>query len=152
MAATASIPQLSLDTLDSLPPGDLALFCASEERPLLAAAGYVDWRLNGWLSRLVVREQFKGTKKECLLTPSLGRIPPQRIFLFGIGPGADFKHKMAADLGEAFAAGMAQTETTALTLGLPGCGDSDAHEALLQTVVKHLTAVKMTTWGPWSKL
>lgn len=152
MAATSSIPQLSLDTLDSLPLGDLALFCAREERPLLAAAGYVDWRLNGWLSRLIVREQFKGEKKERLLTPSMGRIPPQRIFLFGIGSGSEFKHKMAGDLGEAFAQGLAQTETTALTVGLPGSGDTDAHEALLHAIKKHLPTVKMTTWGPWSKL
>ena len=152
MVANASIPQLSLDTLDSLPMGDLALFCASEERPLLAAAGYVDWRLNGWLSRLIVRQQFKGEKKERLLTPSMGRIPPQRIFLFGIGPGSEFKHKMAADLGETIAEGLKQTATTALTVGLPGYGDSDAHEALLHAIVKHLATVKMTTWGPWSKL
>jgi hypothetical protein len=152
MAATASIPQLSLDTLDSLPPGDLALFCAAEERPLLAAAGYVDWRLNGWLSRLIVRNQFKGGKKECLLTPSMGRIPPTRIFMFGLGPAQQFQHKMAAELGEAIAEGVAHTETLALTVGLPGIGDADAHQALLAALCKHLPAVKMTTWGPWSKL
>ena len=42
------VRELSLAALDGLQAQDLVLFCASDERPLKAAAGYVDWRTNGW--------------------------------------------------------------------------------------------------------
>ncbi len=150
--SVSAIPQLSLDTLDSLPPGDLALFCGADERPLLAAAGYVDWRLNGWLSKLIVRGNFKGERKEALLTPSAGRIPPERIFIFGIGPSAQLQHKAAGELGDEIAETIAAAGVVGLTVGMPGSVDADASAALLHSLQRKLASVKMTTWGPWSNL
>jgi hypothetical protein len=147
-----AVGELNLDTLDALPAGDLVLFCASDERPLLAAAGYVDWRVNGWLSRLLIDGVFVGREGECLLTPGQGRIPPERIFLFGLGEGQAFVSGRAENLGERCAAVLAEAKTDDIVLGQPGVGDRDAHQALLAALAKRIDRAKMTTWGSWPKI
>ncbi|HEY1333477.1 MAG TPA: peptidase M17, partial [Myxococcaceae bacterium] len=59
-AAVTTVP-LTLDALDPLPVDTVCLFVSEDERPLGGAAGFVDWRLCGQLSRLLVDGFFKGT-------------------------------------------------------------------------------------------
>lgn len=51
-------------------------------------AGHVDWRMCGRIARMVRSDRFGGRSKEVLLTPSRGRIGPERVFLFGLGKPA----------------------------------------------------------------
>ncbi len=92
MSAAVSTVPLSLDALDPLPVDTLCLFVTEDERPLTGAAGYVDWRLCGQLSRLLVDGFFKGTRGESLLLPSNGRIGPPRVVILGLGPGGEALH------------------------------------------------------------
>ena len=50
-----------------------------DERPLRGAGGYVDWRLNGLLSRYLIEKNLLGVWKETVLIPSQGRIGPSLI-------------------------------------------------------------------------
>lgn len=79
---------LSLEGLDGLPAIDLVAFVAADERPLRGLAGLIDWRLCGDLTRLVKAKHFDGAVGDPLLTVSGGRLPAQRIFLFGVGSAA----------------------------------------------------------------
>ena len=56
-----------------------------DERPLKGSGGWVDWRLNGKLSRLLIQKRLTAEWKETTLMPSQGRITPRMILLLGLG-------------------------------------------------------------------
>ena len=56
-----------------------------DERPLRGSSGWVDWRLNGTLSRYLIENRLTGAWKETVLIPSQGRILPPLILLIGLG-------------------------------------------------------------------
>jgi hypothetical protein len=56
-----------------------------DERPLKGSRGWVDWRLNGRLSRLLIQQRLTGDWKEATLIPSQGRMTPRMILLLGLG-------------------------------------------------------------------
>ena len=60
-------------------------FIWQDERPLRGLAARADWRHNGFLSRLLQDERFKGDKGDWLLVPSQGRLPWSHLFLVGMG-------------------------------------------------------------------
>lgn len=72
--------------LDALEHEAVALFVPSDVRPLRGVAGFVDWRTNGALSRVLLNGSFSGARDEVLLAPTSGRLGPRRFFLFGLGP------------------------------------------------------------------
>jgi hypothetical protein len=92
VSAQVSTVPLTLDALDPLKVDTVCLFVPEDERPLAGAAGFVDWRLCGQLSRLLVDGFFQGTRGESLLLPSSGRIGPPRLVVLGIGPGGEALH------------------------------------------------------------
>lgn len=152
MSAVAKVPTLSLEALDTLPAGDLVLFCAEDERPLQAAAGYVDWRLNGWLSKQVLAGKFTGKSGERLLTPGAGLLNNQRVFVFGIGSSDQFHTQIAESIGQEVGKALKAAHTDKLVIGQPGVGEPDAWRVLLQALRRSLDSVKMTTWGSWSNI
>lgn len=80
----------TLDSIDALEGVDaFCLMVASDERPLSGAAGFLDWRLLGALSRVLLDGFFKGERGEKLLLPTQGKVPPVKAFAVGVGPGAE---------------------------------------------------------------
>jgi len=71
-------------------PEALVLPFFSDERPLRGAAGLVDWRLCGRLSRMLKAGRVRGALGEATLYPPPStptrRIPFPRLVLFGLGP------------------------------------------------------------------
>ena len=59
-------------------------------RPLKGAAGQLDWLLCGALSNLLIKNKLKGALGEVALFTSQGKVPPQKIFLVGLGNKGDF--------------------------------------------------------------
>lgn len=75
-----------LPSLDALRGFDaFCLLVTEDERPLSGAAGYLDWRLCGALSRVLKNAFFSGTPDERLLMPSEGRVPVAKVFAVGLG-------------------------------------------------------------------
>ncbi len=68
----------------------LALGFFEDERPLKGATGWVDWRLNGKLSRFCIDGKLTGAWKEATLIPSEGRMSPRMILLLGLGKTRDY--------------------------------------------------------------
>jgi hypothetical protein len=56
-----------------------------DERPLKGSSGWIDWRLNGLLSRFLIEKRLTGHWKEAMLIPSQGRVTPRMIILLGLG-------------------------------------------------------------------
>jgi Cytosol aminopeptidase family, N-terminal domain len=129
MSAQVSTVPLTLDALDPLKVDTLCLFVPQDERPLGGAAGFVDWRLCGQLSRLLVDGFFQGTRGESLLLPSSGRIGAPRLVVLGIGPGGEALHggvlrsalSQAADV-------LNRARVDSVALELPGRGAMPSQE------------------------
>ncbi len=56
-----------------------------DQRPLKGLATHADWRLNGFLSRLVMGDKFSGKAGDWLLVHTQGRMPFTHLFLVGMG-------------------------------------------------------------------
>ena len=74
-----------LHGLAGLDAESLGLFCFTDERPLSGVPGFVDWRLCGAISRLLLGGLFSGQRDETLMLPVTGPLRVRRIFLFGLG-------------------------------------------------------------------
>jgi hypothetical protein len=58
----------------------------SDRFPLKQAAGLIDWRLNGRVSRLVDKQRLVGSMGDCLIMPTDGRLKAETVMFFGLGP------------------------------------------------------------------
>ena len=129
MSAAVSSVLLTLDALDPLPVDTVCLFVSEDERPLGGAAGFVDWRLCGQLSRLLVDGFFKGTRGESLLLPSNGRIGAPRLVVLGLGPGGEALHPGVLRTALSQAADVLnRARVDSVSLELPGRGAMAAQE------------------------
>ena len=84
--AKGPLVEPSLSALDALDVESLAIGLTTNVRPLLGIAGYVDWRMCGRLSRLILAGTVTGAAGEKVLVPTMGMLKPSRLFLFGWGP------------------------------------------------------------------
>lgn len=76
----------SLQTLDSLSGIDsLCLWVRADERPVRGLTSFVDWRLCGYLSRLLQEAYFRGEAGEALLLAFEEGLPCRRVFVLGLG-------------------------------------------------------------------
>jgi len=77
--------KITSDSLDETET-QLALILAYQNiRPLRGQAGLVDWRLNGYLSTLIMKHRFDGNLGEALLMPAQGRLAARELMLLGLG-------------------------------------------------------------------
>ncbi len=63
-----------------------------DQRPPKGTAGWIDWRLNGMLSRFLIENRLTGEEKEKTLIPSQGRISPGLILIFGLGDVKEYSY------------------------------------------------------------
>lgn len=71
--------------LDELTNDALVLMHFSDERPLRGVGGLVDWRLNGFYSRLLLEGRISGAWGEQLLYPLPSRLPVKKLLYVGLG-------------------------------------------------------------------
>jgi hypothetical protein len=143
--------ELGLDGLDALTGMDaLCLFVAEDERPLVGTAGFVDWRLCGALSRVLVDRFFRGAEGETLLLPTAGRLPVGRIFVMGMGPSHRLEvQALGRVLGHA-AEVLERAKVPSVALELPGEGviDDGARAGALRTAfLSRLARAQVTVLG-----
>jgi hypothetical protein len=118
-----STHEIGFASLDHLPGVDtLCLFVGEDERPLKGTSGYVDWRMCGALSRVLLDRFFTGSVGDCLLIPSEGKIAMSRIFALGIGRlnGFDLTGLTRA-MGDA-ARVLSRAQVPTVALEIPGTG------------------------------
>ena len=142
-----SVHDIGLEPLDAISGVEtLCLFVSEDERPLGGAAGFVDWRLCGALSRVLVEKFFTGAPGDQLLFPTEGRIPMGRIFVLGLG-----KRSALAGEGLGRALGKAvqmlnKAKVESVALEVPGQGvldDAARARALDQAFLKELWASRV---------
>jgi hypothetical protein len=120
----------SLESLDGLAGVDaLCMLLSDDDRPLSGAAGYLDWRLCGGLSRVLLQGFFKADKGEQLLMPTLGRVPSPRLFAVGVGPSRAIDAAALKALLASSAQMLKKAGVASVALSLPRCGVDEAARA-----------------------
>ncbi|OGP86318.1 MAG: hypothetical protein A2Y95_06030 [Deltaproteobacteria bacterium RBG_13_65_10] len=76
----------------------LVLGFFQDERPLRGAAGMVDWRLNGYVSRLLAGECLSGDSRESTLVATQGRLRPPIVLLVGLGARVHYGFDRITDI------------------------------------------------------
>jgi len=112
----------ALAEADATPSGRpelLALPFFADERPLRGAAGLVDWRLCGRLSRLLLAGRLDGSFGEQTLLP-LTRLPFRTLLLLGLGEPARFTELRFLEAAKAVRDAVARLSVRRYALALPG--------------------------------
>ncbi|MGH9390888.1 MAG: M17 family peptidase N-terminal domain-containing protein [Vicinamibacteria bacterium] len=78
---------------DRVRSGALVLTFFEDERPLRGASGLIDWRMDGFVSRLLEERRLEGHTDEATLIPSQGRVGPKAILLIGLGKKTSFNYR-----------------------------------------------------------
>lgn len=134
MTTTALEP--SLEALDGLLGCDaLCLFVAEDDRPLSGAAGFVDWRLGGGLSRVLQGGFFVGAVDDRLLVPTSGSLPVSKIFAVGVGREAALTAETLGKVLEGAAAMLKKAGVGSVALALPK--GTLADEARVDALKRH---------------
>ncbi len=120
----------SLESIDSLKDVDaLCLFVTDDDRPLEGAAGFVDWRMCGSLSRVLLQGFFKGDRGEQLLMPTSGGVPAVKLFAVGAGSSKTLDASTLGLLLESSALMLKRAGVTSVAVSLPKCALDDAVKA-----------------------
>ncbi len=69
-----------------------------DERPLKGSSGWIDWRLNGMISRFLIEKKLSGDWKEMTLVLSQRRIVPGMILLLGLGETKEYSYLRLREL------------------------------------------------------
>lgn len=118
--------------LDELRAEALVLPFFAEERPMRGAAGLVDYRLRGQLSRLRIRGRISGDPRERVLVPGKPLTSFDKIFLVGLGPEAAITAASAEAACRSILAMLDGCLARSVAMVLPGrsTGRLDAEAAL----------------------
>jgi hypothetical protein len=90
-----------------------------DERPLKGSCGWIDWRLNGMLSRFLMDHKLTGDWNEVTLIPSQGRIIPRMILLLGLGEVKDYSYLRLRELPPYLLSTLKNLNASNICLSLP---------------------------------
>jgi hypothetical protein len=96
-----------------------------DARPLKGTSGWVDWRLNGMLSKCLIEKRVKGDWKETILIPSQGRVTPRMILLIGLGEAKEYSYLRIRDLSPFLLGTLKKLSVSDVCLSLPYEGVTD---------------------------
>ena len=109
-----------LKSLDELQTEVIVLPFFSDERPLRGAAGLIDWRLCGALSRKLMAGYVRGTLGEKALVANAGKLKSERLLLIGLGESASFDQGVAEKACTLIAEALREAKVSTAALALPG--------------------------------
>ncbi len=116
--------KVTTESLDRLPHECLVLGFFSDERPPRGNGGFVDWRLNGLISRLIADGKIRGDFTERVLIDTHSRIPPQKIVLFGLGKRRELSYETLQEAGARMAETAVRIHCYDFAVEVPGAGRS----------------------------
>jgi hypothetical protein len=90
-----------------------------DERPLRGSGGWMDWRLNGMLSRFLIEKRLTGDWQETTLIPSQRRVLPRMILLLGLGRVREYSYLRLRELSPFLLETLKKLNTSNVCLSLP---------------------------------
>jgi hypothetical protein len=132
----------AIELLDETDCEALAVPFFEDERPLRGVLGMVDWRLCGFISRMIIRGRIRGLLGEAVLVPGRPHLNVDKLFLFGLGPQESLSEGLAEEVTEQMLSTLAAAAARTSALTLPGrAADSisaaRAMEIFLQVSDRH---------------
>jgi hypothetical protein len=106
--------------LDALQTDLIVLPFFSDERPLRGAAGLIDWRLCGTLSRQIMAGYLDGTFAEKGLIASPPKLKSEGLLLVGLGASAAFDARVSERACAVIANALTESRVANAALALPG--------------------------------
>jgi hypothetical protein len=127
-----------------------------DERPLKGSSGWIDWRLNGMLSRFLIEKRLTGEWKETTLIHSQGRIIPSMILLLGLGKVKEYSYLRLREITSYLLETLKKLNTANICLSLPyeesynvDCGKSA--EVLIEGIADSLDLARYPFNEEWIK-
>lgn len=90
-----------------------------DERPLKGSTGWIDWRLNGMLSRFLIEKRLTGDWQETTLIPSQGRVTPRMVLLVGLGKVREYSYLRLRDISPFLLDTLRKLNTSSVCLSFP---------------------------------
>jgi hypothetical protein len=118
--ARISLARETLEDIDRLDQDVLVLALFADERPLRGLNGLVDWRLNGRISRLLETNVLGSVTGEQSLVNAAGRLPAERLLLFGLGKKGDFDNMVFVNSCEQLVDTVLGLKPKGIALTVPG--------------------------------
>ncbi len=106
--------------IDKIETDTVVLSFFHDERPLKGAVGLTDWRLGGFLSRLIMSKWIDGKFGDPLLMPANHRMQSQKVFVLGLGPVTAFDMRRYRDVVDHIADALFKIRVNRFALPLPG--------------------------------
>ncbi len=107
-------------SMDELQTEVILLPFFEDERPLRGAAGLIDWRLCGALSRRLAGGDLRGSFGEKGWTITLPKLKAERLLLFGLGRSEAFDGRVAREACALIAKALTGAKLATAALALPG--------------------------------
>lgn len=126
---------------DRVETGTLVVCQFEGERPLQGAVGEVDWRLHGWLSRLLIEGRLDGEYRSCVLIPA-NRLHAARVIILGVGDPNELGTRRLSELAETVRDKVAGLKEERLAVALPDRTHDDEEEHALWTRELHRSFVR----------
>jgi len=127
-----------------------------DERPLKGSSGWIDWRLNGTLSRFLIEKRLTGDWQETTLIPSQGRVSPRMILLLGLGKVREYSYLRLRELSPFLLDTLKKLNTSSACLSFPyeesynvDCGK--LAEVLIEAIADCLDLNQYSFNGQWIK-
>ncbi len=112
----SSAPQ----SLDELQTEIIVLPFFSDERPLRGAAGLIDWRLCGALTRKLMAGYLDGSFGEKALVTGPPKLRSEGLLLVGLGESTAFDTRVAHEACALIAEALTEAKVSTAALVLPG--------------------------------
>lgn len=126
--------ETGLASLDALSGTEaVCCFVTEDERPLPGAAGFLDWRLCGELSRVLKSGFFSGEPGDALLLPTAGRVPARRVFAVGLGKASKVTAGGVGHALEKAAAMLTKAQVSSVALAFPPLSKDVPRDSLIET-------------------
>jgi hypothetical protein len=90
-----------------------------DERPLKGSSGWMDWRLNGMLSRFLIGKRLTGNWQEATFIPSQGRVMSRIILLLGLGQVKEYSYLRLRELSPFLLETLKKLNTSNVCLSFP---------------------------------
>jgi hypothetical protein len=116
---------LSTDAPDLPKHKCLVLGIFSDEKPPRGICGFIDWRLNGMISREIKQGRITGDFMEKIIIPFPRRIGTEILFLFGLGKLSENNYDRIYTAAHHIASTVDTMLINNFAFDLPGVGRSD---------------------------
>jgi hypothetical protein len=111
---------LSTESPDQALHKCLALGIFSDEKPPRGICGFIDWRLNGFISREIKQGRISGEFQEKVVIPFPGRIHTEILLLCGLGKLSEFNYDRIYTAAHDIAGAVDGMLLTGFAFDLPG--------------------------------